>query len=184
MPGGRRLSPIRFLPEAPDHLYIARHDRRKHEHASPRGLPRRIPDLRTEVGDRAILRCLHFFLDNERVDRQLAALRDSDFPTYLDAVRSAGDSSWELLQNNYSTKNPREQGVPLSLAMSRLFLGEAAAVRIQGGGFAGTMQAYVPLEQANGYREFMEEVLGRGAVTAIRIRSIGTTEVLSSVLMG
>ena len=144
----------------------------------------RIPDLRTEVGDRAILRCLHFFLDNERVDRQLAALRDSDFPTYLDAVRSAGDSPWELLQNNYSTKNPREQGVPLSLAMSRLFLGEAAAVRIQGGGFAGTMQAYVPLEQANGYREFMEEVLGRGAVTAIRIRSIGTTEVLSSVLMG
>lgn len=144
----------------------------------------RVPELRRAVGDRAILRSLHFFLDNERVERQLAALRDSDFAAYLDAVRSAGDSSWELLQNNYSPADPREQGVPLALAMSRRFLGEAAAVRIQGGGFAGTMQAYVPLERSERYREFMEGVLGPGAVASIKIRSIGTTEVSSSILIG
>lgn len=144
----------------------------------------RIPELRTAVGDRAILRSLHFFLDNERVDRQLAALRDADFAAYLDAVRSAGDSSWELLQNNYSPANPREQGVPLALAMSRRFLGDSAAVRIQGGGFAGTMQAYVPVERSEPYREFMEGMLGRGTVASIAIRSIGTTELLSGASIG
>jgi len=144
---------------------------------TPEQLLAEVPRLRSIVGDRAILRCLHFFADNDRVDRQIVALRERDFNSYLDAVRKAGDSSWELLQNNYSPTNLREQGVPLALALSRRFLGDDGAVRIQGGGFAGTMQAYVPKERFDGYRRYMEDLFGSGSVTQIGVRSAGTTEI-------
>jgi galactokinase len=136
--------------------------------------------LRSEVGDRAVLRALHFFADNDRVDRQIDALEHHRFAEYLDAVRRAGDSSWELLQNTYSPSNPREQGVPLALALSRLILGEQAAVRIQGGGFAGTMQAYVPEAQLADYVRTMEDYFAKGCATPIRVRTIGATELFRS----
>lgn len=135
-----------------------------------------LPQLRAAVGDRAILRALHFFADNDRVDRQIDALEGHRFSDYLAAVRGAGDSSWELLQNNYSPTNAREQGVPLALALSRLTLGGKGAVRIQGGGFAGTMQAYVPIDTVDRYIERMERYFGKGCATPIRIRNIGATE--------
>lgn len=137
-----------------------------------------LPRLRQQVGDRALLRALHFFADNERVERQVRALQEGRIEEYLQAVREAGDSSWELLQNNYSQANVREQGVPLALAIARLFLGETAAVRIQGGGFAGTVQAYVPLDRAVEFRTYMEGYFGSGSVTQLRIRSAGTAELL------
>jgi galactokinase len=140
-------------------------------------LLRAVPQLRSVVGDRAVLRCLHFFSDNERVDRQIRALVGGNFSEYLAAVNESGDSSWELLQNTYSPANPREQGVPLALAVSRLFLGGKGAVRIQGGGFAGTIQAYVPTDKADAYLRYMERFFGPGCATPIRIRTLGTTEI-------
>lgn len=140
-----------------------------------------IPELRTRVGDRAILRALHFFADNRRVDHQLEALEEGHFEAYLRAVREAGDSSWELLQNNYPPSKVSEQGVPLALALSRLALGDTGAVRIQGGGFAGTMQAYLPTERLTDYVGTMEGYFGPGCSTQIRIRNIGTTELFSEV---
>lgn len=136
-----------------------------------------LPRLRPQVGDRAILRALHFFADNERVERQVRALRRGQIDEYLQAVRESGHSSWELLQNNYSQTNVREQGVPLALALARLFLGEAAAVRIQGGGFAGTVQAYVRLDREGQFASYMERYFGPSSVTSLRVRSTGTIEI-------
>lgn len=136
------------------------------------------PRLRASVGDRALLRSLHFFADNERVDRQIAALKAGRIEDYLEAVRRAGDSSWELLQNCFSPSNPREQGVPLALALSRLILGEDAPVRIQGGGFAGTMQVYLPAERLDGFTRAMEHHFGAGSTTVLRVRAAGATELL------
>ncbi|HUX20471.1 MAG TPA: galactokinase family protein [Spirochaetia bacterium] len=139
-----------------------------------------LSELRSAVGDRAVLRALHFFADNDRVDRQINALEHRRFTEYLDAVRRAGDSSWELLQNNYSPSNPREQGVPLALALSRSVLGEQAAVRIQGGGFAGTMQAYVPEALIGKYVKTMEDYFAKGCATPIRVRATGAAELFRS----
>jgi galactokinase len=144
-------------------------------------------EIRRQIGDRAILRALHFFSENNRVDDMKDSLektnalfdpyeRQGALGRYLALVNESGNSSWELLQNIYSTKNPAEQGVALALAMSRAFLGNLGASRVHGGGFAGTIQAYVPLSSLEGYRQEQEAVFGAGAVTTLRIRQAGAVE--------
>ncbi|MDR0718856.1 MAG: galactokinase [Treponema sp.] len=147
--------------------------------------------LREAAGDRALLRALHFFNENNRVDAMKAALEkiknhggESFFQDYLKLVHESGDSSWELLQNVYSPKNPAEQGIPLALALTREFFhslpkGEnkmPGACRVHGGGFAGTIQVYLLKDQMEAYREMMETVFKSGAVTELRIRPTGTAE--------
>ena len=149
-------------------------------------------ELRKAVGDRAILRGLHFFDENRRVDAMLAALEsvntsqpdgktpDNIIEAFLALVRESGDSSWELLQNIYSNKNPHEQGLTLALAMTKKFLrqesGCAGACRVHGGGFAGTIQAYIPYNKLEEYRNHMEGIFGKGALTVLRIRPWGAME--------
>ena len=113
---------------------------------------------------------LHFFDENRRVEAQAAALKDGRFEDFLSLVSESGDSSWRLLQNCSSPSDPSEQGIPLALTLTRRFLRERGACRVHGGGFAGTIQAYVPKEQLGEYRELMEGIFGPGAVVPLRLR--------------
>lgn len=154
--------------------------------------------IRSTLGDRSFLRALHFFADNERVSSMLAALEDADsaktaeekrtaIDAYLHLVNESGNSSWELLQNVFTPKNPKEQGVSVALAMTGDFLrslGErkavgqrlAGAYRVHGGGFAGTIQAYIPQNDLDAYIRWMGSVFGPQAVTVLRIRPVGAAE--------
>jgi len=132
-----------------------------------------LPRLRAELGDRAILRALHFFADNDRVDRQVQALETGSYGRFLDLVRESGRSSWMLLQNCYPARAPREQGVPLALALSESLLGDDGAWRVHGGGFAGTILAFVPDAKLDAYLSGMRAVFGPGSCHALSIRSAG-----------
>ncbi len=136
-----------------------------------------IPRLREEVGDRAILRGLHFLADNDRVTLQIDALKDQDVETYLDLVRESGDSSWKVLQNVYSPRAVDEQGVTLGLTLASRFLKGHGACRVQGGGFAGTMQAYVPTSTYPEFAQTMRSVFGPDAVSRLRVRQEGVCKV-------
>ncbi|NDV20682.1 galactokinase [Pseudodesulfovibrio sp. JC047] len=129
--------------------------------------------IRKEAGDRAVLRLIHFIEENERAQQQADALRVGDMDGFLALVKQSGDSSWRLLQNCISTTNALEQGIPLALTMTERFLGGAGAWRVQGGGFAGTIQAYIPNELVPSYTEFMDEVFKRGSVVPLSIRKPG-----------
>ncbi len=135
-----------------------------------------LPRLREEAGDRAILRALHFFADNERVARQIEALKGAEMGAYLACVRESGSSSWRLLQNCAS---PRVAGqpIPLALAVSDELLAGRGASRVHGGGFAGTIQVYAPIERAESYRAAMEAIFGPTSVTVLRVRNSGTIAV-------
>ena len=137
-------------------------------------------EIRRAAGDRALLRAIHFFNENRRVDAMLAALSAADIHTFLDLVNQSGDSSWELLQNIYAPKYPGEQGVSTALAITLDFIATetrgSGACRVHGGGFAGAIQAYIPLDYLDTYKARMEAVFGCEAVTPIRIRPIGAAE--------
>jgi galactokinase len=149
-------------------------------------------ELRKSVGDRALLRAIHFFNENRRVNEMTALLQKLEIAAtdtekqgymgqFLDLVNESGDSSWELLQNIYSSRNPREQGLSLALAISREFFreqGMKAACRVHGGGFAGTVQAYIPIDGFKLYCERMEALFGSEAVTILRIRQVGAVEII------
>ncbi|AEJ18617.1 galactokinase [Gracilinema caldarium] len=152
-------------------------------------LRKAIPDLRRSVGDRAILRALHFLAENDRVDAMLRAItanhtartateRQTTIETFLYLVNESGNSSWELLQNVFSVKSVKEQGPSLALAMTREFIRNLGrgACRVHGGGFAGTIQVYIPLESVHDYRVWMAPTFGEKAVTQLRIRPIGASE--------
>ena len=147
-------------------------------------------DLRKAAGDRALLRALHFFDENERVDAMAAALSNMDSAAgteakqralnrYLELVNESGDSSWELLQNVYSPRSPQAQGISVALALSRdFFRGQKlrGACRVHGGGFAGTIQVYLPLDALDACRARVEGVFGPGSLTPLRIRPQGSIE--------
>lgn len=135
-----------------------------------------IPALRQKVGDRAILRALHFFSDNERAAAQAEALKAGDFYAFLELVNESGSSSWRLLQNVYTNQNPAEQGVTLALAITERFIRQkgAGACRVHGGGFAGTIQAYIRHEDVNEYVSVINRIFGDRATTVLGIRPYGT----------
>ena len=124
-------------------------------------------------GDRAFLRALHFEEENERVLKQAAALKENDFAKFLELVRESGCSSYYWLQNVVSVKSTAEQGVALGLALSERLLKGRGICRVHGGGFAGTLQAYVPLKDVESYRRGMERVFGEGSCYVLRIRPCG-----------
>jgi galactokinase len=147
---------------------------------SCRGLAReqflaRLPELRPRLGDRAMLRVLHYLAENERVDAQIAALEAGRFQDFLTLVRESGLSSFRWLQNVLDPAQSRTQGVALALALTEQFLGSSGACRVHGGGFAGTIQAWIPKHQLDAFRAAIEPVFGVGAVKPLRIRSAGTT---------
>lgn len=130
-----------------------------------------IPKLRGKVSDRAILRALHFYDDNARVPMQVAALRKDDLSAFLSLVIESGESSWKLLQNVYA--RPLEEQMALALELSRRVLKGRGAWRVHGGGFAGTIQAFVPDSLLDAYVKKLEASFGAGACTVLSIRPEG-----------
>lgn len=136
-----------------------------------------IPKIRQKVGDRAILRAIHFHGDNQRVVDQVAALERDDFKTFLDMVVDSGYSSYMYNQNIYPVLNVREQNVSLALALSELVLKGEGAWRVHGGGFAGTIQAFVPKNLLEKYVKTLEHVYGKGSCHNLFIRHQGAGKV-------
>ncbi len=136
----------------------------------------RIKKLRPLVGDRAILRAFHFLGDNARVLDQVDALETGDFTRFLDLVNASGNSSFKWLQNIYTVKNIREQGVALALAMTEKYISDirAGACRVHGGGFAGTIQVFLPAAAVDEYVQRMESIFGEGKVLVLSIRPHGS----------
>lgn len=132
-----------------------------------------IPKIRKKVGDRAILRAIHFQGDNQRVVEQVAALEKNNFKAFLEMVVDSGFSSYMYNQNIYPVNNVKEQGVSLALALSELVLKDKGAWRVHGGGFAGTIQAFVPKNLLNKYVSMLEHVYGKGACRKLFIRHQG-----------
>ena len=133
-----------------------------------------IPEIRKAAGDRAVLRALHFVRENKRVQLAREALSAGSIEKFFGAVRSSGHSSFEYLQNVYTTKNPGEQGLSLALAITDGFLSaDEGAFRVHGGGFAGTVQAYIKKDRVEDYERLMNSVFGDGAVMKLNIRPLG-----------
>jgi len=138
-----------------------------------------IPALREKLGDRAILRALHFYNENKRVDGQKKALLDGDLDAFFDNVKASGRSSFCYLQNVYTTKNVSEQGLSLALCLAEGFLSsKRAAWRVHGGGFAGTIQAFVRSEDVKAFKAMMDSACGCGACMVLNIRPVGAARVI------
>ena len=136
----------------------------------------KIPALRQQFGDRAVLRAYHFYKENARVPQQVAALRNGDFDTFLRLVKESGYSSYMYLQNVIPAGYKEKQDVALSLALCELYLGGRGAYRVHGGGFAGTVQAFVPFDLLDTFRTGIDAVLGEGACHILSIRPEGGVE--------
>ena len=138
-----------------------------------------IPALRERVGDRAVLRAIHFFNENQRVAIQAEALKNEDTTKFFTYVKRSGRSSFMYLQNVFTTKNVSEQGLSLALAITDSVLSECdGAFRVHGGGFAGTIQAFVPFSMVDTYRSAIDSAFGKGACHVLRIRPYGAIKVL------
>ena len=132
-----------------------------------------LPALRAACGDRAVLRALHFLAENERVAAQVAALENNDFAAFLDEIIASGRSSFEYLQNVYTTKKVEEQGLSLALCLAEALLKGKGGWRVHGGGFAGTTQNFVPLAILPAFRAAMDNAFGEGHCYVLRIRPYG-----------
>ncbi len=136
----------------------------------------KIKTLRAKIGDRAILRAIHFLSDNQRVVEQVTALENDDFNSFLSLVSESGNSSFKWLQNCYSTKDIKSQGIPLALALTENYFQNniVGACRVHGGGFAGTIQVFIPTVEVPDYLILMERVFGKNSVNVLSIRQTGT----------
>ena len=129
--------------------------------------------IREKLGDRAFLRTLHFMEENVRVQKQVQALKDNQIDEFLKWIKSSGDSSYKYLQNVYTTQDITHQNVSVALAVSDVLLGEKGVSRVHGGGFAGTIQAFVPNEAVEAYKEGMDSIFGEGACDVLKVRKFG-----------
>ncbi len=137
-----------------------------------------IVKVREECGDRAVLRALHFFNENGRVVRGKSALLNNDIEEFFEVVKESGRSSFCYLQNVYTTKNVAEQGISLGVCLSDNYLsGKKGAFRVHGGGFAGTIQAFVSEKDVSGYRELLDSAFGEGKCMVLRVRQSGALKV-------
>ena len=133
----------------------------------------RLPEIRKEAGDRAILRALHIYADNERVPAQAGALESGDYETFLRLVKESGRSSWMYLQNITPLGSAEHQEMGVALAICETLLGGRGAFRVHGGGFAGTCQAFVPTDMLGSFREQADALLGPGSCHILSIRGVG-----------
>jgi galactokinase len=139
-------------------------------------LIRKAAGIRQAAGDRAFLRALHFVNENERAKDMADALDDGRLKRYMRLVRRSGDSSWRLLQNVAPTGAVKEQPLAVAIELSKAFIGKDGAVRVHGGGFAGTIQTYVRSDHAEEYADFMDSRFGAGSTIIARIRPDGAGE--------
>ena len=137
-----------------------------------------LPELTGRVNDRAILRAIHFFNENKRVEKAVKCLESNDFEGFKQVIIESGRSSFMLNQNVYTPKNPTEQKLSLALAISKELLDGKGAGRVHGGGFAGTIQAFVPNDMLDTYKKTIEGVFGEGSCHVLIIRPVGGTQVI------
>ncbi len=135
--------------------------------------------LRETLGERAVLRAMHFFFENERVKQQVHALENGDLPSFFAAVNASGKSSWELLQNIYPGGS-KSQPMALALAVAQVLLNGEGACRVHGGGFAGTTLDFVPAGKTESFVQRMEQVFGPGSCVVLDVRNDGPVNVFSS----
>lgn len=135
-----------------------------------------VPALRRECGDRAVLRAIHFYQENARVPEQVEALRSGDFPRFLSLIQESGNSSWMYLQNVTPAGYTAHQDVAVALGLCQHYLHGRGASRVHGGGFAGTVQAFVPFDLLDGFRAGIDAALGQGACHVLSIRPQGGVE--------
>ena len=133
----------------------------------------KLPECRRQCGDRAVLRAFHIYADNDRVAKQVAALREGDFSTFLRLVNESGHSSWEYLQNVIPAGYKEHQEMGVTIAAAKHYLNGRGAVRVHGGGFAGTAQVFVPVEMLADFKKNMEAILGEGRCHVLSIRPEG-----------
>ena len=134
--------------------------------------------LREKAGDRAVLRAIHFVNETRRARAEADALNNNDIDRFIKLVKQSGDSSFKYLQNVYSNKDVTAQNVSLALAVSESVLGSDEASRVHGGGFAGTIQAFVKKENAKEYQKTMDKVFGEGSCEILSIRKYGGIRVI------
>ena len=135
-----------------------------------------IPELRKACGDRAVMRCMHFYQENARVPKQVEALEKGDFEGFLQLIKESGYSSWMYLQNVIPAGYKENQDVAVSLGLCQHYLGGRGAYRVHGGGFAGTVQAFVPFDILEDFRRGIDSALGEGACHVLSIRPHGGVE--------
>jgi len=138
----------------------------------------KIAEVRAAAGDRAVLRAIHFFADDKRVGRQVAALKNDDFYQFRELIIESGRSSDMYLQNVFAASHPQEQSVSIVLALCERLLAGKGAWRVHGGGFAGTIQAFVPNYMLEEMKDTMEKAIGAGACHIMNIRPVGGTCIL------
>ena len=146
-------------------------------HLSLADISLNINELRSRFGDRAVLRAIHFFHENERVDKLVHALKSGSFEDFLSSVKESGDSSFKYLQNIYANSDITHQCLSIALNIAENSLHRKGACRVHGGGFAGTIQAFVPTEDLTQFKVNMEKVFGNGSCHVLTVRPIGGTEV-------
>ncbi|MBC8452746.1 MAG: galactokinase [Spirochaetes bacterium] len=129
-----------------------------------------IPELRLKFGDRAVLRAYHFLKETQRAKEMTEALQKNDIKLYLKLASASGDSSFKFLQNVYPAENPKEQGLSLALSLTENFLNGDGACRVHGGGFAGTIQTFIPNDLVGSYKELMQRIFGSNSVEILTIR--------------
>jgi len=136
----------------------------------------RLPELRRECGDRAVMRCIHFYRENARVPKQVAALENGDFEAFLGLIKESGCSSYMYLQNVIPAGYKEHQDVAVALALCEHYLNGRGACRVHGGGFAGTVQAFVPFDILDAFKTGIDAALGEGACHVLYIRPQGGVE--------
>jgi len=139
---------------------------------------KKIPEISETLGDRAVLRALHFFNEDDRVVKMVDKLRQNDLISYLRAVQDSGDSSYKFLQNVFTSKHIADQKISLAIALTESYKDFSGAVRVHGGGFAGTVQVYIRNESYKDYKNYIEQFFGHQSVTQLKIRSKGAMVVL------
>ncbi len=139
---------------------------------------REIPRIREVVGDRCVLRAIHFFDDNRRVGQEVEALRANQFGRFKELVRESGNSSYKYLQNVYANMDFENQSIPMALALSEKELEDNGVCRVHGGGFAGTIQVFIKNDAVNAYQATMEYYFGKGSCHVLKIRKYGGIRVI------
>ena len=137
-----------------------------------------IPGLRSVLGDRPVLRALHFFEEEKRVESQVHALRNGEFEEFLSLVKASGDSSFKYLQNIYTNRAVQKQAMSVALGVSESVLKKHGVSRVHGGGFAGTIQVFVENSFVEEYRNAMDKVFGAGSCHVLKVRQHGGIQVL------
>ena len=134
-----------------------------------------LSEVRRFAGDRSVLRALHFFEENKRVEAEVSALKENRFGDFLANITASGNSSWKWLQNCFTNSNYQEQGITVTLALTELFIAEKqkGACRVHGGGFAGVIMAMLPNELVDEYIGYIEGCTGKGSAFRMGIRPYG-----------